>query len=511
MADHKKLEFPSNDLKNHFLPQFLENRYSVIDSSRTDNYILISDDYRGQALYTEIYDKNSKIDYKDIVKAFTNFPSYKYPFPTITYNKCLEMVKTLDGGYTHKEIDQFKKGIFYCDTKYLEDLLKVAFEDVFFNKFPEGKIISVRLDSLYYKRSGMIRGMYALNHYPDIKSKITDFNGFNTLKNWLMIESHEIFSSVLGFAEHFFFPFVTAFHANYRIGLYFIFIPTIPVEYKLDNYPRDIMDFIRTGSDFGKQKINNLDWTNENLYAKYCFNPSPSFNESEEFIVWAVDKSNNFIKRYLDINNFTEAKDLSKIDPIFSLEYNLSLLHLIKICLSILSSHNIYFNKSITFQAADLLGELSNYDQFGLPSSVDFFKMLFNKDKIIPVIEGVLNNSQLSFRNKLISTVNHLYNNLNETIKNSVWLDYRINGNDIIVKDKSLTNDINEDISLFTSNVIRVLRNTHHGYFSRNDQNKRPSRYLSLVDGNIPDSFSSLTLFWLLCLLEDRNSFIGSP
>jgi hypothetical protein len=92
-----------------------------------------------------------------------------------------------------------------------------------------------------------------------------------------------------------------------------------------------------------------------------------------------------------------------------------------------------------------------------------------------------------------------------------VWLDYRIHGDDIIVKDKSLKKDINEDISLFTSNVIRALRNTHHGYFSRNDQSKRPSRYLSLVDGNIPDSFSSITLFWLLCLLEDRNSFIGSP
>jgi hypothetical protein len=512
MTTFKKLKFPSTELKNHLLDQLKANKYKILDSSPSSNFLSICDDFTGQAIYSEIFDKNSSIDYRRLVDFSTaNFPSYDYPFLNFTLDKCASLVRRLTATFNHEAIASFNSGIFHCNTKYLEDLLKIAFEEVFFDRFPEGKIISVRLDYLYYKRSGMNRALYSFEHYPDMKSNASNFDGFNTLRNWLMAESHEIFSNIIQLAEYFFFPFVTAFLSSYRIGWYLIFIPTEPIEFKLGSYPRDIMDFVRTGSDFAKQSIQISTWTNENLFAKYCFDLSPSFDQSVEFILWAVNKSNEYIKYCLNITNYPDENDPNTIDPVYSLEYNLSLLHLIKIGLSILSSNSIYFNKSMTFQSADILGELSNKGQLGVASSADYFKMLFDRDSIIPKIESILNSSSLSFKNRLISTVNLLYEKLNQAMKDSVWVNYKLSGNNVIVKDAALTSDTTESISKFTSNVIRSLRNTHHSYFTRKDKYNRPSRYLSLIDGNIPDSFSSLTLFWLLCLLEDRNSFVGSP
>lgn len=511
MATHKKLIFPSSDIKNKLFPLLGQNRYSALDSTLTDNFVSICDEYEGQALYTEVFDKNSFINYKGIIRDLVNFPSHKQTFPTLKNTECLEMISKLKSGYTHKEIDQFKKGIFYCDTCDLEELLKIAFEDIFFSKFPDGKIISVRLDSIYYKRSGLIRGMYSLNQYPEMISKTSGIDGFESMKNWINVESNEIFDNILEFSEYFFFPYINSFHVNYRVGQTFVFITTSSIEYKLGSYPRDMLDFIRFSSDFGKQQNGIENLKKENLYGKYCFDSPLTTPETEEFILWSIDRSNEFIKTFLDINNFTEADDPKKIDPIYALEYNLTLLHLIKIGLAIISSNSTYFNKSMTFQAADILSEISNIDQLGVSSSIDYFKRLFNKDEIVPIIRSILNSSQLSFKSKLITLVDTLYDNLNETIKDSIWLAYKISRNDVTVKNSNLNGDNIESISIFASNVIRVLRNAHHGYFTRKDRPNRPSRYLSLIDGNTPDNISTLTLIWLLCLFEDRNAFIGQP
>ena len=48
-----------------------------------------------------------------------------------------------------------------------------------------------------------------------------------------------------------------------------------------------------------------------------------------------------------------------------------------------------------------------------------------------------------------------------------------------------------------------------HGYFTDADKDKRrPSRYLWMVDGNVPDSITSLPALWLLAYLVDQT-FVG--
>ncbi|HEV2970535.1 MAG TPA: hypothetical protein VGY55_11245 [Pirellulales bacterium] len=51
---------------------------------------------------------------------------------------------------------------------------------------------------------------------------------------------------------------------------------------------------------------------------------------------------------------------------------------------------------------------------------------------------------------------------------------------------------------------MRAYRNSHHGYFSADaNSNNRPSRYLFLVDGNLPAEIMALPALWWLAYLAD--------
>ena len=84
----------------------------------------------------------------------------------------------------------------------------------------------------------------------------------------------------------------------------------------------------------------------------------------------------------------------------------------------------------------------------------------------------------------------------------SVHIRSKLRTDGVLVRTKNLDSERKESKDEFVSNVIRALRNGHHGYFTDGDRyGRRPSRYLWMVDGNIPDSLCSLPPFWLFGFL----------
>lgn len=80
------------------------------------------------------------------------------------------------------------------------------------------------------------------------------------------------------------------------------------------------------------------------------------------------------------------------------------------------------------------------------------------------------------------------------------------------MKNRRLTSEEFQNDDEFCGNVMRSLRNTHHGYLTRSDINsKRPSRYLSIINGSTSDDFPTLTMLWVLALLASPERFIGNP
>jgi hypothetical protein len=144
----------------------------------------------------------------------------------------------------------------------------------------------------------------------------------------------------------------------------------------------------------------------------------------------------------------------------------------------------------------------------------NFFKELFMPNKI----------KELSYKNFYMTELFDVFhamahkisNNLYCKIYNSIWVKDKIINNSVLVKDRNLLNENAEDINEFSGNLIRALRNTHHGYFTRADRtpsrtNFRPSRYFSISTGELPDDLPSLAFLWFLLLLKSPEQFIANP
>jgi len=76
--------------------------------------------------------------------------------------------------------------------------------------------------------------------------------------------------------------------------------------------------------------------------------------------------------------------------------------------------------------------------------------------------------------------------------------------NGILVRDKNLANEQPIPAPQFVAEVMRAFRNAHHGYFSADPQSQnRPSRFLYLVNGNLPVEMSVFPAVWWLAYLAD--------
>ncbi len=491
---------------------FQRNRYKSRKVDGPHPYFELEDDYAGKAFYTKVISNKPEIDYKEIEIELSQTIDNKYPIKILRIDDSKKLASGLLGEVNAQTLADFKHSIFGCERDNIIEFLKYALEDVFFKKFSCGKLLLVRLDSTIYARSGFLRAGYSLANYPELVQEMgKNFNGFNTLNKWLLVENHEFFNCLLGILEFFFFPYILSFHAKCGIGTYFIFIPDSPIEYEIGRFPRDILDFIRSDSDLAKN-IFTEELNKNSLYSKYCFETPPNQNDYTEFLRFFIDKVDGFIYESFNICNFLDETDKDKIDPIYALEYNISMLHILKMSLSIISSKDSYSNKSNTFQIADMFDALCNNPAIGIPNGdTELFKRLFNKNYFTSVLKPILEQSTINLKTQLANTMNGLYDELNIAVKNSVWLTHKINGNNITVKNRTMTSENQESIEDFTANVIRALRNSHHGYITRYDLSNRPSRYLSLITGELPGSFPSLTFYWILCLLIDKDKFIGKP
>ncbi len=101
-----------------------------------------------------------------------------------------------------------------------------------------------------------------------------------------------------------------------------------------------------------------------------------------------------------------------------------------------------------------------------------------------------------------------VYRKIEDTLLASVWPASKVTPAGILVRDRSLASERPMEIPQFVAETMRAYRNAHHGYFTAGDESKRPSRYLFLVDGNLPVEMSRLPALWWLAYLADPT-FVG--
>jgi hypothetical protein len=105
--------------------------------------------------------------------------------------------------------------------------------------------------------------------------------------------------------------------------------------------------------------------------------------------------------------------------------------------------------------------------------------------------------------------IDGLYSHLESTVIDSMYVGSKVAPTGgILVENRLGTGDVEETRAEFTANVVRALRNAHHGYFTELDRSRRPSRYLALVTGDLPETFSYLGVLFGIGMLADPEAMI---
>jgi hypothetical protein len=395
----------------------------------------------------------------------------------------------------------------FCPLEMFKILLIEDILPIFFELDNKGKVF-VFLDNYeYMKMTSFLRAYYTNDIYPISSFPPKWGGGFPTLRKWQDIDPSGFFNRILSFLNLITYPFILGFDAG-KYGLRFLFLFSREVKQDYPIYPIDWMHWVQSDASFGgeNREIDEIlkDATGI-VHGRYQWNWRPSIDEIQGLVNWLWEKSSRIFFELSDPCNFITS---GNIDGVWAYENLLTIDRLLRQTIRALSTCDVGNRKSFVFEIADLWGTIAkSYGKVG--SDVEFFKILFNPDSSKNLLFPIIRSLPFPFNEKIKEVVESIYSELTKNIMESVWAPGKKTSNDILVRDRNLTTERNEDINSFTANVMRALRNAHHGYLTKQDPGFRPSRYLFLVTGDVPDSLSYLPILWWLCFLASPKDMVN--
>lgn len=508
----KKLDFSNRDLERRLLSISEQFGYTGIER---DNAAWLENSLNEPPFEIARITATNIPDAKSILERYQSEYSAAREY-VVDYSQCLRLLARIVSGASPETIEFFKRGITFCTRLKLRSLFEEGVAPIFFGTFAGGEIVIVKTSFTYLGRASFKRFLYALSHYPDsiMNGEVTSFE---SLRKWNGLEAQDFLSVILRIAQYLFFPYVSSFTASHGIGLEFIFIPSQPFEYARPLFPADWRDFLRASTEMAEEDGAPAESDQElftkpkrSIYGKYVFKTPPSANDTKDLIEWAIRSANAAVTNLYDVTNFSIASSDDTIYPVSGQEYVHSFMHVLRDAASIIAEDSRYRNKATTFRVADILSAIAEQSSLRKPSD-EFFRELFRCDIGKSRIKSILYNTNVTALRTLADAADEIYENLKATLLDSVYIPSKRQRNGISVRSSSLDSEhvLSEDE--FCGHVIRTLRNTQHGYFTRGDRSLRPSRFLSLIDGNTPDDFPTLTLAWTLGFLASPREFVGEP
>lgn len=450
-----------------------------------------------------------ELNYNDIIEAYSKYPFIqdyisKESGGGIGYDECFRLTAKIGEEISAKNVEFFIRGIFFCPFGRLKDLLSNV-EVLFFGLFPKGQIRINIINNDFQLNYHLIKFGHIIQSYPEFCNSLEKQRGCPVLEKWTNFELGEFIRTNLTLANYFFPPFVTGFMSGHQLGMIIEFIFDKPVKYQLI-WGEHWLDFISSKASFTYDSNMDKFIIENRAYQKYCFRIPPENVDIKEFYEWYGKKLNGLTEEIFKPENYLAIDDPNEIDVRYAFESFMTMIHLSKLNLSTFGLRNNYLAKDIVFQVADLYSSLWAAREPLERNPVDFFKKILHPD-----CGEKLRQILMKSKSKLVRTygdiAKKLYAEFLNEVKKSVWFEEKVDETGVLIKGVTSNGDVHKNWGEFVPDVIRGLRNTHHGYFSRLDEQRRPERLLLLVDGALPDTVPSLTLCWWLAFLESSIDF----
>ena len=432
----------------------------------------------------------------------------------VNWDQAIEKVKAIKNyNERWRGAYDFSSHIFLMDPDLLASFLKNHAFPAFFEAYPHGEIIAYQTNSVYDYRFSVIRIGYTIQQYSFAEVRAAKIESCKTLTHWHTADPHSQPNILLSLASTLFYPKITHIESGpYGLKIVYIFDKT--EEQKSKSFPSSWLDIFRSASDFGLQERSlaqyfsnpDGDEVQRLLHRRYLYKASIDATDTSRFLQWLIDRYNSIAFHLSDPAEFDSN---GYVDFVWAFEQNLTFDRVLRVALLCICAEEATIRKNLVFELADLIEELR-----GLWTRInnvgDWFKELFNPQNGLQLVLGCLENVPEPFKMRLQQIAKESYLELLEITKKSVWVKTKITPNGVMVKNSSLLGEQEQRWPEFTANLMRAFRNTHHGYLTRsNKSHNSPSRYLTLVNGDIPDSISILGALWAIALIAAPQKMIG--
>lgn len=349
--------------------------------------------------------------------------------------------------------------------------------------------------------------------------------GFESLRQWHPLASIDASRVTLAQLDHVFYPYVTGFMAG-PLGLIFHFVLNEPVRHDPGPWPPDWPSIPRSLASFGAEGINHWAVLGGNPQAaaqathhRYLFAQAPALADRLDLEDWWVERANALEYELLDPTAFVDAAtDCIDFRDVF--EHALTVDRVRRSSLAANTFPYPSATKGNVFAIADLYETLCRVHRplrpAGLPAlpanqAQNWFKQLFHPTWAPALIDHCFATMPPGIRAQLVQARDAAYAQLTNSVLNGVFMPgARQAGGGVSVAGRGGAPPAVEADDVFVANVMRALRNTHHGYLTSQDPHAEAvSRYLAITNGNVTDDISLLPAIWWLACLGNPGAFCG--
>jgi len=399
-----------------------------------------------------------------------------------------------------RRLERFSRFVFYPSLEQLPSVTEQIIFPRFYAWHPRGKILFLTPSSDLHLAFGCLRMAGAARDLPEFDhSRGHNVPSFRMLAD---LQKVGVFysSKYLSIPLAIFLPRMYGFVAN-KVTLGYLFLFGTPVDDVREFFPRSGLEFFRSeASNLFRQdlKLSLPHLTPESIDTFRFVNKEFSSSDIRTFVTQYLSNFSDFLAFMIDPSNFVNPETGEWI----GLEHYriwLSFERMADELIFLLTDDQPFLRKMALFRILDQLSTFTTRDM--RQQAAIFKRLLLPVNATDPIMSG-LRSYRGNVARHLETMLRRIREDLRDLVLQSIYIPGRYDDSRQVV---TLTDGEEVNADDFVRGLVRDLRNTYHGYHTRDF-----SKYLEISTGNTPDNLPLLAALAFLALLSRPNLFIGT-
>ena len=425
----------------------------------------------------------------------------------------VSLMSSMSGRDLHDQIYRSSLAFLHVHSNLREAFLRDFYFPWFFGLFPAGKILALKFNSSYVRRVALLRWGNLLSIYD--ASELDHLKNMPVGRIQMMSELHQ--TGTINAKPHFlaisnlFYPYAHSFVLGGNGYLFVLFTNETSI---IDRgpYPQTMMDIHRThGLMMGQAPdLTRKPTAEEGWLGRYV--PSRHFSADELLVLFRhfISRFNHTLRLRIDVTNYRDGDDIDFISA-FEEYFTFDRLTLeLNYCQTAVDG---FTARASSFAVLDKMQELISIPTVSREKLFHYFVGKAFAQQLVLFLQKY----PVPFSAFFADECDRIYDRLHQTVlgEGGLWMKYRRQEDGIHTREWDKTSKTFIDHlppyteDEFVGEVVRAIRNTHHGYISDNDKRRRFAVFVSMHTGQLADEFTAIPeLIWLSVIQNPESTIL---